>query len=301
MNPTRLWLNVFLGLCMVTGVMAAKEAPALGATRAEVIAFYGQPSGTAHVGKREVLTFVEGHAILENGILKRFDVPTDMLTAAPPRAPSSPPAPVVPSASTATPSSSGSWWITDIDEARTKALAQNKPILFLVTGDMSRCPWGVQFNNSVHDSAEFIRKEAPEFVLLRLDIREIMVSKHFDTKEQVDHEFANTDNLLALRTTVFSSDLIPAIAIVSPDLKQSTEVNMSGALEAKDDMLNYTLRSIDAAKTGSRKDISSVTAAFAPPASGSSGSSAPMSGRSKLFFAALALVVIGLVARSMKS
>jgi len=128
-----------------------------------------------------------------------------------------------------------------------------------------------------------------------------MVSKHFDTKEQVDHEFANTDNLLALRTTVFSSDLIPAIAIVSPDLKQSTEVNMSGALEAKDDMLNYTLRSIDAAKTGSRKDISSVTAAFAPPASGSSGSSAPMSGRSKLFFAALALVVIGLVARSMKS
>lgn len=301
MTPSRLRLCALMGLCLAAGTLGAKEPPPLGSTRAEVIARYGQPSGTAHIGKREVLTFVEGHAILENGILKRFDVPADMLSAPVPAVASSAPAPVAATANSGTPSDSGSWWLTDVNEARTKAMAQHKPILFLVTGDMSQCPWGAQFNASVHNSAEFIRKEAPEFVLLRWDISTFFGTKHADTKEEFDRDVANIESLPALRTAVFSTINIPAFAIVSPDLKESTEVDMSGALEAKDDMLNYTLRSIDNAKAGSRKNISSVTSTFKVPSLAADDSSAPSLMHSKWILASMALVVVGLGFRKLKN
>ena len=296
----RLWLGACLGWGVAAGQLVAKDPPGPGATRTEVIAHYGPPSGTAHIGKREILTFPEGRAILENGLLKRFDRPAEMLSAAPIPATNTPSAAPAANAQPATSSASTSWWLTDINEARTRAMAQHKPILFLVTGDMSRCPWGVQFNESVHNSAEFIRKEAPDFVLLRLDLREISGVKQVDTKEEFDREVAKLENIVALRTAVIASDLIPAIAIVSPDLKQSTEVDMSGALPAMNDMLGYTLRSIDAAKSGPRKDISSVTASFASPTSSAADSSAPLPARTKLFFASLALVVFGVIARQFK-
>ena len=166
---------------------------------------------------------------------------------------------------------------------------------------MSQCPWGVQFNNTVHNSAEFIRKEAPDFVLLRFDISAISGVMQVDSKEEVDRVVANIEGLNALRQVAFQSDLIPAIAILSPDLKQSTVVDMSGALPAMNDMLGYTLREIDAAKSASHKDISSVTAAFPAPGSSARESSTPMSPRTKLVLVSFALVALGLLVKQLKS
>jgi hypothetical protein len=217
----------------VAASLAAGEEIAPGASRESVVAKYGAPSGAIAVGSREILTYPKGRITLENGVVKSADWSEND---SPPTRTSASPA-----------GRSGRvGWLSDIDEANAQAAAQNKLILVLITGDMSACPWGTQFNQSIQSSTSFVGMMASEFVLLRIDLSSL--GGDVSSREEFERKKREMERIADLRKRVTSSEMIPAMALITADGKRVAKVNMDGAVKAKGDMLNFTLRAIKEAK-----------------------------------------------------
>ena len=241
-------------LFVIVGVtrLAGSDIPSPGATKESVITQLGAPTGSMHVGPKEILTYPVGRVILVNGLVKSFE-PSEKDDSASDA--NSPTVQNSPGGSVTVVRATSAHWLSDLDSAKAQAAAENKPILFLLTGDMSRCPWGTQFNQTVQANESFLRMMSTEFVLLRIHFGELPSGGEIGGPT-----FHKVKAILALREQVFSSIAIPAIAILSADAKRSVEVDISNADSRKGDMFRYMTQAIAAAKTSPMKDSSSLKA-----------------------------------------
>ena len=254
----RLTLLVTFG--MFTGVVAlvAGEPPAPGTSRAGVIAEYGPPAGVVLIGTREILTYADGRVVLENGVVKSFE-PKVAIKAG---TPSPGPAASRPSGGpvSATKGASGGW-LGDLEEAKALAAEQNKPILFLFTGDMSTCPSGARFNQLIGSNSSFARTMSSEFVMLRYNLSE-QANTPETPYEYGGPEYRRFQEMQSLRSTLFSTNNVPAMAIISADGKRSIEVDLSEptSVAGYNDMVNGTIRAVNAVKSSPMKNNKSLSA-----------------------------------------
>ena len=139
--------------------------PGVGATRAEVVAQFGQPRAVLSGGSREILTYPSGRVVLENGLVTKMEMPPPApaaIAVAP--APRVAPAPAPPPQATAT----REVWLTDFAEAKREALSSKRRILALFTGS-DWCPACMEFENQVAHHPDFLATTQTSFVLLKLD------------------------------------------------------------------------------------------------------------------------------------
>lgn len=248
-----LWAFLLAGSGRADEPAAPAVAPAIaaGASRADVIAKFGKPKSAVQVGSREVLLFEAGKVTLVNGQLRTFEpAAVEPTEANPVEITAIKPDPV-----------GGTYteirvaqgrWLTKLDEAKAAAAQDGKRILFLVTGDMSVCPAGVRFNRLVASGSSFARTMSSNYVLLLLDISALGNSPDnpIEIGSAAHKEFLRTMESVGLREQVFKSDTIPAMAILSPDTRTATVVDIEQAtsIAGYDDMLNVTKRSIQEAE-----------------------------------------------------
>lgn len=277
MKNLRPWLFAVLMTMLVTRSSGA-DLIHIGASRADVITQFGEPAGQVNMGSKEILTYPEGRIILEYGRVKGSETTTTVV------------APVAAKSSSANAPreklrSAAPGWINNFEEAKKQAMAQDKPILYLLTGNMDRCPWGKQFNASIQTGDGFVRKASPEFVLLRISMSEIKAPDGNVTLEELKRWEFEMNEFARLRKEIFATDIVPSLAVLSPDASQSVEVDMSRAQQAKD-MLAYTWAAVLAAKEAPKKPVAKATAI----------------GSRKLNFVyiGIAIVVIGLIAKRLK-
>jgi hypothetical protein len=234
------------------GLMGGSSVRAveIGDTRNEVITENGAPSGAITVGSREILTYPHGRIILENGMVTRFEA------IAP--ATSYVPAGEVAMGAGGTvanrPSPTPQRWLSTVREAKAEAAVQNKPILFFVTGNLDRLPWGKQFQQTIQTGTVFIRRMAADYTLLRLDVSSVQKLAEDATLEEIRQREYDLKEIKALREEVFETDAVPALAVLNADGTQATVVNMD-EVQTATDMLGYTQKAIRTARDQPRKMI----------------------------------------------
>ena len=225
-------------LCLGATLVLANEPVTPGTARADVIAKYGTPVGEVNLGAKAVLTYPEGRVVLVNGVVKSFEpAKTDQQE------------PRNRGASVSVVSGANGKWLTDPGVAKEQAAAQGKRILFLLTGDMSRCPSGARFNQEIAGNSSFSRMMSSEYVLLQIDVGTVGNSP--DTAvEAGSAETRKMQEKLDLMTGVFPDNVLPAMAILSADLKHSAVVDLSGptSVAGYNNMLSGTIHAVNAVK-----------------------------------------------------
>lgn len=167
MRHGRFVLIGMIGLLLACGVRAEL---AVGATREQVEAVYGKPTGSTQIGTREVLSYGDGRVYLDKGRLVKVDVPDvaapkkDSVTSAPAKVSSE----AKSHRSTSTVPNMHEGWYTDFDQARDAAKEQHKNILALFTGS-DWCPPCMRFEREVAHDPKFLRAAREKFVLVILD------------------------------------------------------------------------------------------------------------------------------------
>lgn len=223
-----------------------------------MIAEYGRPAGIVQIGTKEILTYAEGRVVLENGVVKNFESKVAIKAGTP----SSEATVLRPSGGPvlATKGTSGGW-LGDLDEAKAQAAKQNKPILFLFTGDMSTCPSGTRFNQVIGSNSTFARTMSSEFVMLRYNLSE-QANTPETPYEYGGPEYRKFQEMMSLRSTLFSTNNVPAMAIISADGRYSIEVDLSEptSVAGYHDMSNGTIRAVNAVKSSPMKDNKSLKA-----------------------------------------
>lgn len=255
----------FVGMLVAIATLVA-EPVEIGISRADLLARHGKPASTATKGGREILIYPEGRVTVEKGVVTAFEpAPAGTVRPAKPAPVVAEPASVAPAdplRPRVDPRAAKAGWLSNLDDAIARATAENKPILFLLSGNMDQCPWGKKFSELVEYNGQFLRKLGPDYVPLRINISEMGGSFEAASTEEVDRMAARVRAFMDLRSQIFSSEMIPGLAVLSADGKQSTEVDMAGALEAvaKGDLDGYTLRQLAAARAAPRKELKVATA-----------------------------------------
>lgn len=200
-------------------------------------------------GAKEILTYAEGKIVLEQGLVARLDL--DSLSAPASRSDSgftesrsAPRAGAVSIVSIGT-----GKWLSDLDQAKAEAAKKGRPILVLFTANMGECPWGTMFNQTVEPNPAFLQAMGSQFILLRINLSELGQDREVYSREEADRLGKKMNDIIDLREHVIGNIQIPALAIVSADGRSSKKVNMEGALAARRDMLNFTIRAIADANT----------------------------------------------------
>lgn len=149
---------------------AAENSPVVGpgATRDEVLAAYGWPSGQSMSGGREIFTYPQGQVVLKDGVVERMDFSPNM--------PWPKPKPRPPAATTSTKPPVGEKpaaimrkdaWLADVAAAKAEAESRAAQMLLLFTGsDWS--PPSKRFDAEVANDPEFLAAVS-DLVLVRLD------------------------------------------------------------------------------------------------------------------------------------
>jgi hypothetical protein len=158
-----------LWLAAMAGAADSRPVVGPGATRDEVIAAYGWPSGQSQAGAREILTYPQGRIALVEGKVELVDFSPAAAWPAPR------PRPAAPTVTTARAVATVEkemppvdYWGTDFAEAVREATIRHARILALFTGsDWS--PPSKRFHDDVAMQAGFINAVLGDFVLLRLD------------------------------------------------------------------------------------------------------------------------------------
>ncbi len=259
MRSNRILLGVATGLLLVLSV-SATEPIEPGLSRDDLIAKHGKPISSVGKGARELLTYPDGRVTVENGVVTRFEATTTnyVSTTSTPAATAAAPDPLQPRVD---PRAAKAGWLSNMDEAIAKATAENKPILFLFSGNLDQCPWGKKFNEVVEYSDQFVRRIRSDYVPLRINISELGGNFEASSKEDVDRMAEKFEAFTKMREQVFSTQMLPSMAILSSDGKGATEVDMTGALEAmmQGRLNEYTLSRMAVARDGPRKEIKAYT------------------------------------------
>lgn len=165
----RLLFTVWLGIgaaLVSSGLLAADPRPVVGpgASKEEVLAAYGWPTGQSQSGAKEILNYPQGQVTLANGRVERVDFNMNMPWPAPR------PRPGAPSATSAKKREEPlDFWLTSFEEAAREAARRNARILALFTGsDWS--PASKRFQDDVAFQPEFVNAFTADFVFLRLDL-----------------------------------------------------------------------------------------------------------------------------------
>ncbi|ACB76963.1 restriction endonuclease [Opitutus terrae] len=157
-------------LLLATLLPAAENSPVVGpgATRDEVLAAYGWPSGQSLSGGREIFTYPQGQVVLKDGVVERMDFS--------PNVPWPKPKPRPPAATASTKPSVAEKpvavarkdaWLADIAAAKAEAASRAAQMLLLFTGsDWS--PPSKRFEAEVANAPEFLAAVS-DLVLVRLD------------------------------------------------------------------------------------------------------------------------------------
>ncbi|HYP16001.1 MAG TPA: thioredoxin family protein [Opitutus sp.] len=202
----------------VAGLCAAELRPVvgIGATRDEVLAAYGWPSGQSQSGGKEIFTYPQGQVVLQDGVVEKMDFspnvawPNPKPRPPPPTASTAPAKPPPPSMIAAP----GDAWLTDYSEARREAQRRAVDILALFTGtDWS--PPCKKFELEVARQPEFLKAVGEDFVLLRLD---------FLTHTELPAELREQNTGLREHFAVTS---YPTLLMLTADGREISRVNLA--------------------------------------------------------------------------
>ncbi|MBS0633019.1 MAG: restriction endonuclease [Verrucomicrobia bacterium] len=169
-TPRRL-LRGLGGVLLLTAALGAADIKPVvgpGATREEVIAAYGWPSGQSQADAKEIFTYPQGRITLVDGKVEQVDFAPGVAWPAPKPRPA-PPTAVKPKApKPATPAPPTDYWGTSYPEAVEEATARHARILALFTGsDWS--PPSKRFREAVALREDFVTAVLGDYVLLQLD------------------------------------------------------------------------------------------------------------------------------------
>ena len=165
--PWRFSLTAAAAVAFVAALLAGAANPqpvvGPGATRDDVIAAYGWPTGQSRSGTKEIFNYPQGQVTLENGRVERVDFSISVQWPAPrPR-----PGPASPT-TVRKGETPVDFWLASFDEAAHVALERHARILALFTGsDWS--PPSKQFHDEVELHPDFVNAFTGDFVFLRLD------------------------------------------------------------------------------------------------------------------------------------
>ncbi|NBB78453.1 MAG: thioredoxin fold domain-containing protein [Verrucomicrobia bacterium] len=156
-----------LGLIFFLATQVSGQA--VGSSRDSVTEALGQPTGTAKMGNREILSYGERRFILVDGVVTRIEENS-------PQAASNE-ATATNSSSTVT--SNGvktkertarpiTGWLTDYELAKKQAKLHNRPILILFTGS-DWCPPCIAFQRNIASSPRFRKFASDNLILFKAD------------------------------------------------------------------------------------------------------------------------------------
>lgn len=153
----------------VLGAADIKPVVGPGATKDEVIAAYGWPSGQSQADKKEILTYPQGRITLVDGKVEQVDFAPGVAWPAPKPRPAPPTAvKVKPAAKPVKEAPPMDYWGTSYTDAVSEATARKARILALFTGsDWS--PPSKRFREEVALQENFVTAVLGDFVPLQLD------------------------------------------------------------------------------------------------------------------------------------
>lgn len=155
-------------LATVLGAVEIRPVVGPGATRDEVIAAYGWPSGQSQAEAKEILTYPQGRITLVDGKVEQVDFAPGVAWPAPKPRPAPPTAVKPRPPKPANPAPPTDYWGTSYPEAVREATARKALILALFTGsDWS--PPSKNFREEVALREDFVTAVLGDFVLLQLD------------------------------------------------------------------------------------------------------------------------------------
>lgn len=220
---------LFLALLTATAARVGAELPA-GASRPEVEARYGRPSGVVQVGDRQILTYADRTVTLE-----AERVVEDLSHAGPGAAPRHSYVTTIPAKPVE--------WLTSYDQARKEADREGKRLLVLFWGETLPA-WAPAFERAVVENHGLLRRLRTEFVLLKLHFppapQEEAGLNAIDAQKRADD----------LRTRAVGKAPLPGLAIVSADGRKVSPVSLEGAPQATDRLEFFTTRALERAKSG---------------------------------------------------
>lgn len=242
-------LNVFwLVACVFFSDFAfCAEPDAVPRDRAWVIHTYGEPTGVAKGGDREILTYPQGRIVLKKGV-----VFSSTMDGAP--EPSSAPSSGLQAASGSAespkpPAISG--WLGSLEIAKARARAEQKRVLLLYWGGDSTCPWAPVFNRTVVGNRPLLARLEEDYVLVK-----IMYPPNISA-QPTEAEFDAVVKADKFRLAVVETQALPAMAIISADGLSATKVEIENAMSAKNDMERFVLKALAAANKQKPKKIKS--------------------------------------------
>ena len=134
-----------------------------GATKEDVINAYGWPNGQSQSGTKEILSYVQGEVVLDNGRVERVNFSPNV----PWQTPRPRPGPATAS-TRKMPEVPVDFWLTSFADAQREAQRRHARILVLFTGsDWS--PPSRKFHDEVEYNPDFVNAFAGDFVFLKLD------------------------------------------------------------------------------------------------------------------------------------
>lgn len=155
-------------LATVLGAAEIKPVVGPGATREEVIAAYGWPSGQSQADAKEIFTYPQGRITLVDGKVEQVDFAPGVAWPAPKPRPAPPTAVKVKPPKPVKEAPPTDYWGTSYPEAVREATARHARILALFTGsDWS--PPSKRFKEEVALREAFVTALLGDFVLLQLD------------------------------------------------------------------------------------------------------------------------------------
>ena len=207
-------------------LLASDGPPAIsrGATREEVVAAFGRPSGQSKLGHIEILHFGERQVRLENGRVERISLvrsaaPRPPVPAEPTPAPTVVEPPPVQSPASAAPDGPASLadvWMTDFAHATREAARRNSVVLALFTSS-DASPASRQFHQQVTLHPEFVNAFRTQYVMLHVD---------FPARAELGSELSAQNAALRDR---YGVDVLPVLLILSADGEEVASVEIGSA------------------------------------------------------------------------